>query len=75
MSPVRILEGLGPYAQVGTAVLPFAVSIGLRLLFGRSRLLDALVTVATAWFTLNVFVAPFSARMRQDLMDMRSMLP
>ena len=75
MFPERILEQISPHAQVATAVLPFAISVVFRLLLGKSRLMDGLVMAATAWFTLNIFVAPYSASMQQDLINLRQILP
>ena len=74
MEPVRVLQDLSSHAGVATAVLPFVVAVLLRLLLGKSRLADVLISVATAWFALNVFVAPYSPGMQQDLMRLRSFL-
>jgi hypothetical protein len=75
MHPLTIFEELSPHLRVATAVLPFAVSILLRLLFGKNRLFDLLISVATAWFAINVFLAPYSARMQEDLRHLRAVLP
>jgi len=58
---------LSPYARVGTAVAPIAIALLLRLLFGKNRLTEILVTAGTMWFVVNVLLAPFSLAMRQEL--------
>jgi hypothetical protein len=74
MLSVRILEELSPHVRLATAVLPFAVAMLLRLAMGRSRLAGVLISLSTAWFALNVFVAPYSPAMQQDLMRLRAVL-
>jgi hypothetical protein len=69
--PLRILEELSPHARVATAVAPFAVTMLVRLIFGRSRATGILISVTTLWFAINVLLAPYSAGMRQDIMDLR----
>jgi hypothetical protein len=71
MWPGRIFDQLTPYARVVTAVTPFLAAIVLRLLFGKNRATRALLSVATIWFAANVFMAPYSYGMRQDLVNLR----
>jgi len=59
---------------VATAVLPFVWAMMIRLIFGKSRVTGWLITVATVWFAVNVLIAPYSARMRQDLRNVGSLL-
>jgi hypothetical protein len=67
MLPVRILETLSLHARVATAVAPFAAAVLLRILFGKSRLAELMLTLATVWFAANVLAAPFSDRMQEDV--------
>jgi hypothetical protein len=66
-----IFERLSPYARVVTAVLPFLAAIVLRLIFGKNRVTRALLSISTIWFAVNIFMAPYSAGMRQDLVNIR----
>jgi hypothetical protein len=74
MTLVRILDDLSPHVGVATAVLPFVVAMLLRLVLGKSRLAGVLISLSTAWFALNVFVAPYSPGMQEDLIRLRSFL-
>ena len=74
MDPGSILDGLSPYARVATAVAPFVAALIMRIAFGRSRITRWMVTIATTWFAINVLLAPYSARMRQDILDFVAML-
>jgi hypothetical protein len=47
------------------------VALVLRVALGRSRLTGWLVSLGTAWFAINVLLAPYSTRMRQDLQDLQ----
>ena len=44
-----------------------------RAYLGTSNLTRWMVTLSTMWFTFNVLMAPYSAGMRQDLMDVQQM--
>jgi hypothetical protein len=52
---------------VATAILPFVLALVLRVLLGRNKLTRTLISVGTMWFVMNVLMAPYSARMQQDL--------
>lgn len=67
----RIFDHLTPYARVVTAISPFLAAIVIRLLFGKNRVTQALLSISTIWFAANVFMAPYSYGMRQDLMNLR----
>jgi hypothetical protein len=67
----RIFDHLTPYARVVTAVLPFLAAIVIRLMFGKNRVTRALLSIGTIWFAANVFMAPYSYGMRQDLVNLR----
>ena len=71
MSPGRIFDHLSPYARVVTAIAPFLLAIVFRLIFGKNRLTRILLSVSTVWFAANIFMAPYSYGMRQDLANLR----
>jgi hypothetical protein len=64
---------LSPHARVATAVLPFLVALALRIVLGRSMLTRVLVSIGTMWFVVNVLMAPYSVRMRQDIHELQTM--
>jgi hypothetical protein len=68
-----LLDLLSPQARVAIAAAPFLAAIILRVAFGRNRITWWLITTTTIWFTINVLLAPFTAGMRQDLVNLRSM--
>jgi hypothetical protein len=67
-----IFEDLSPHARVATAVLPFVAAMLLRLILGKNRLTQVLVSVSTTWFAINLLMAPLSEGMRRDILDVRS---
>jgi hypothetical protein len=71
VSPGGLLERFSPYAHVATAVAPFVGAVAFRLLTGRSRLASVLISVATTWFAVLVFLTPMSSGMQQDLLRLR----
>ena len=73
MFSANLLDQLSPNARVATAAAPFAAALIMRIAFGRNRFTRWIVTIATTWFAINVLMAPYSARMRQDIMDLMSM--
>jgi len=68
---LSLLEDLSPHARVATAVTPFVAAMLLRLLLGKNRLTRALISLGTMWFAINVLAAPYSERMRQDIVDLQ----
>jgi hypothetical protein len=64
-------EALSPHARVATAVLPFIVALAVRIVFGRNRITRVLVSLGTMWFVMNVIMAPYSVRLRQDIHNLR----
>jgi len=66
---------LSPYARVLTAVLPFVLAMFMRLVLGNSQLTRWLVSIGVVWFAANVLMAPYSAGMRQDIRNLRTLLP
>lgn len=64
-----------PSAQVAIAVIPFAIAIAGRLIYGRTRTASWMVTLSTVWFAINVLMAPYSAGMRQGLLNLARYVP
>ena len=73
MFPLRLLDELSPHARVATAVAPFLVALALRILLGKTRITSLLVSASTVWFAVNVLMAPYSARMREDIQRLEMM--
>lgn len=69
---LSLFEDLSPHARVATAVMPFVLAVVLRIVLGRNRVTRALVSLGTMWFVMNVLMAPYSVRMRQDIHELRS---
>ena len=69
------MNGLSPHARVVTAVLPFAVATFVRLVLGNDKLTRWLISLSILWFAANVLMAPYSAGMRQDIRNLRTLLP
>ena len=74
MYPGTILDELTPHARVATAVAPFIAAAIMRIAFGRNEVTRWMLTVTTTWFAINVLLAPYSAGMRQDILDLVAML-
>lgn len=72
MGPGRIIDGLSPHAQVATALIPFLAAILCRLIFGKNRTTQLLLSLATTWFAVNVLLAPYSIQMRREVIAMRN---
>jgi hypothetical protein len=68
---LSIFEDLSPHARVAAAVLPFVAAMLVRLILGKNRLTQVLVSVSTTWFAINVLLTPLSQGMRRDILDMR----
>ncbi|HWC96731.1 MAG TPA: hypothetical protein VG456_08275 [Candidatus Sulfopaludibacter sp.] len=73
MLPASLFDDLTPHARVATAIAPFLAAIVLRLVFGKNKVTRILLSISTTWFAINILMAPYSANMRQDLEDVRSM--
>jgi hypothetical protein len=67
--------GLSPHARVVTAALPFALAIFMRLVLGNNQLTRWLISIGVVWFAANILMAPYSAGMRQDIRNLRTLLP
>jgi len=75
MLPGDLIDSLSPHARVATAVLPFVAAIVLRLVLGNNAFTRWLVSLSVMWFAANVLMAPYSAGMREDLRNLRTLLP
>ena len=75
MLPAAIFYDLSPHARVATAILPFGVAIFVRLVLGNHQLTRWLISLSVLWFAANILMAPYSAGMRQDIRDLRTLLP
>jgi hypothetical protein len=67
------LYDLSPYARLATALAPFLLAIGFRLVFGKNRVTRLLLSISTTWFAVNLLMAPFSSAMQRDLEHLRVM--
>ena len=65
------LDELTPDMKVATAVAPFVIAMLLRLLLGRTQFTRWTIMISTMWFAINVLAAPYSDRMRQDIVDLQ----
>jgi len=72
VNPLTVLEYLGPFARVATAVAPFVAASALRMMFGKSRTTRLLLSVSTMWFAINVLLAPYAMGVRADISSLRS---
>ena len=70
MSPGGFFTDLTPFGRMGTAIAPFLVALGIRVLFGKSRITHALLSLAMTWFAVNVLMAPFSLGLREELLNL-----
>jgi hypothetical protein len=74
MSPFGILDGLSAHARLATALAPMVVALGARFLFGSNRVTRALIWAAPVWLVANVLLAPYSADMQRELLDLTRFL-
>jgi hypothetical protein len=58
--PFGFFEELPAHVRVTVAILPFLLALIVRLLFGKNRVTQTALWLATMWFTLTVTMAPFS---------------
>jgi uncharacterized MAPEG superfamily protein len=75
VSPGNIFNELSPHARVFTAVMPFALALFVRILLGNNQLTRWLISLSVLWFAANILMAPYAAGMRQDLRNLRTLLP
>ena len=67
-----ILTHLSHYSRILTAVMPFVLAIGIRFVYGKNRATNALLSISTMWFAINLLLTPYSAGMQRDLTHVRS---
>jgi NADH:ubiquinone oxidoreductase subunit K len=65
--PGTLLDDLSPHARVATAVLPVLLAVGARIVLGKNRVTNWLISGALLWFAVNLWMVLFSAGMRQDV--------
>ncbi len=58
---------VSPGQKVITALIPFVAASLLRLMYGRSRTTEVLLTIGTSWFLVNVLITPFEAEIQRVL--------
>jgi hypothetical protein len=75
MGPGNFFNDLSPYARVVTAILPFALALFVRVVLGNNLLTRWLLSLSVLWFAANVLMAPYSAGLRQDIRNLRTLLP
>lgn len=68
-----MLDTFTPDVRVATALAPFAVALLSRIFLGKTNATRWIVTLSTMWFAINVLMAPYSAGIRQDLVDLQQM--
>jgi hypothetical protein len=56
---VEQFEHYLPHLQAYSAAIPVIGAILLRVLLGRSKFIEVLLTLTTLWFAVNVMVEPF----------------
>ena len=74
MLPLHLLDDLSPHARVATAVAPFVLALALRIILGKGRLTNLLISLSTVWFAINVLMAPYSAKMRDEILRLQYMV-
>jgi hypothetical protein len=70
-----VIDNIAGYVRLSTAVLPFLFAFLMRTLLGENRLIGWMLTLTVAWFAVNVLLSPYSPGMRQDLYNLRNLLP
>jgi hypothetical protein len=71
MGPLSIFEEFTPHARVVTAVAPFLMALVMRLILGKNKLTQLLVSLSITWFAINILLAPYSGRMQGELQSLR----
>ena len=62
-----LVDAISPHARVTTALIPFLAALVLRLILGKNRLTQVVLSLATMWFAVNVLIAPYAGQMRQEI--------
>jgi hypothetical protein len=63
---------LTPELRVEVAVAPVVIALLLRFILGKTQFTRWTIALGTMWFAINVLLAPYSAGIRQDLMEVGS---
>jgi hypothetical protein len=58
--PFELFERLSPNTRVAAALIPFLLALVMRLLLGKNRVTEAVLWLATLWFTFSLIMAPIS---------------
>jgi len=66
------LDYLTPEMRVQVAVAPVVIAMLLRFLLGRTQFTRWSIAIGTMWFAVNVLLTPYTAGIRQDLMEVSS---
>jgi hypothetical protein len=74
MSLFGILDWLGLHARLATALAPTVVAVVARFLLGSNRVTRVLLWAAPVWLAASVLLAPFSADMQRELLDLTRFL-
>jgi hypothetical protein len=64
-----VFDYLTPESRVEVAVAPVVIAMLLRFMLGRTQFTRWSIAIGTMWFAINVLLAPYSAGIRQDLME------
>jgi len=64
-----LFDYLTPELRVEVAVAPVVIAMLLRLMLGRTQFTRWSIAIGTMWFAINVLLAPYSAGIREDLME------
>jgi hypothetical protein len=67
------LDDLTPHARVVTAVVPFVIAILVRVFVGKTKMTSLLFSASTIWFAINVLMVPYSSRMQQEILQIRTL--
>ncbi len=71
MSLGGLFDFFYPHVRLASALLPIAITITLRFVFGSGKVVNTMVSIATVWFAVNVLAAPYSFQMQQDIESVR----
>jgi hypothetical protein len=66
------LDYLSPEMRVQVAVAPVVIAMLLRFMLGRTQFTRWSIAIGTMWFAINVLLTPYSAGIREDLMEVSS---
>jgi hypothetical protein len=70
----NLVYGMSTETWLASAIAPFALAVFLRIVLGNCRTTRILFSLGTAWFAINVLMAPYCFSVRQDLRNLGSLL-